>query len=217
MERQAYEQVKALVEQWDDDWGCGPFEDSLPGEDELQRLNQLTGRDWTAEDVREICFEYGSHNSTEETVYFLFHGDYPPVTNVELAFYRLKPGAAPEPQAVYEKYRLGGQMDTLEPLPWANITAALRSVPGFREHVWARAGYRPDHTHSVRMNCLEQPDPWSDVHFWAFWYGGQGNPDPNHLLCLSCRNLTEEQIQSLLDLLAGLGVPLQYRQEDHAY
>ena len=87
MEEIHYEAVKALVEQWDYDWGCGPFEDCLPEEDEVRKLNDWTGRSWTAEDVRLACFEYASHNSLEETIYFLFHGAYPPVTTTELVFY----------------------------------------------------------------------------------------------------------------------------------
>lgn len=217
MEEANYEQVKALVEQWDYEWGCGPFEDCLPEEDELRRLNELTGRTWEAEDVLETCFEFSSHNSVDETVYFLFHGDYPPVTNVDLVFYRPKPGAALDPKTVYEKYRLGNQMKALEPLPWAEITEAIRSVPGFQEHPWAAAGYKPDHTHSLRMNGLDQPNPWSDVHFWAFWYGGRKNPEPNHVLSLSCHNLPEEQLQALIDLLAGFDLPVRYREEDHTY
>ena len=117
MDERVFEQVSALVEHWDEEWGCGPFEESLPEEDELQKLNELTGRDWAAEDVRDVCFEFSGHNSLEETVYFLFHGDYPPITNVELVFYRLKPGAALDPAAVYEKYRLGNQTKALVPLP----------------------------------------------------------------------------------------------------
>ncbi len=215
MDAKSYEQVKTLVEQLDEDWGCGPYEEALPNEARLREINALTGRNWTAEEIRGLCFLYSSHNSTAETVYCLFHGDYPPVTNVDLVFYRPKPGAVPEPRTVYEKYRLGNQMKALVPLPWADITAGLRAVPGFREHQWARAGYKPDHTHSFRFDALEQPDDWSDVHFWAFWYGGRGNPDPDHLLCLSCHNLPQMQIQALTDLLAGFDVPLQYREEDH--
>lgn len=212
MEKTNFEQVKTLVEQWDEDWGCGPFEDCLPEEDELRLLNELTGREWDAEDVRYACFEYHSHNSLEETVYFLFHGDYPPITNVDLVFYRPKPGAVLNAEAVYEAYRLGKQMKALEPLPRTNIMEGLRSFPGFQEHHWN--GFVSD---VLCMDCLEQPDPWSDICFHVFWYGGKGNPQPDHLLCLSCRNMMEEQIQALTNLLAGFGIPLQYREEDHSY
>ena len=215
MNEQNYEQVKALLEQLDYDWGCGPYEEALPDADQLRTLNALTGRSWTAEDIREICFLYGSHNSTEETVYYLFRGAYPPVTDVDLIFYRLKPGAAPDQKTVYETYRLGGQMETLESLPRTGVTEALRSVPGFQEHPWARDGYRSDQTHSVRFDCLDQPDHWSDVHFWAFWYGGRENPEPDHMLRLSCHNMAEAQVNILTDLLASFGIPLQYREEDH--
>ena len=212
MEKKNYEQVRALVENWDYGWGCGPWEDSLPEADELRELNRLTGREWTAEDVRELCFEFSSHNSLEETAYFLFHGDYPPVTNVNLAFYRLKPGAVLDPQTVYEKYRLGNQMKALVPLPAEEITEALRALPGFREHSWN--GYQPE---GLRMDCLEQPDAWSDVHFWTFWYGGRNNPRQDHVLNICCRDLSEDQIQALLDVMADFEIPLRYREEDHNY
>lgn len=210
MEEKHYEQVRSLVEQMDYDWGLGPYEEALPDEDRLRKLNELTGRDWSAEEIRDICFLYGSHNSTEETVYFLFHGGYPPVTNVDLVYYRLKPGAALDAKTVYEKYRLGNQMKALAPLPVEEILEALRALPGWKEH-------KREGSDSVRFDCVKQPDAWSDVHFWIFWYGGQKNPRPDHLLRLSCHNLKEGQIQSLLDVMEGFGIPLQYREEDHSY
>ncbi|MCI9120895.1 MAG: hypothetical protein HFG00_05135 [Oscillibacter sp.] len=211
MEEIHYEAVKALVEQWDYDWGCGPFEDCLPEEDELRKLNDWTGRSWTAEDVRLACFEYASHNSLEETIYFLFHGAYPPVTNTELVFYRSRPGAVLDPKTVYETYRLGKQMKALVPLPVEEITEALRAVPGFQED--PQKGFAP----GLLMNGLEQPAYWSNVCFYAFWYGGRGNPRPDHLLCLSCRNLSGPQIQTLTGLLADFALPVQYREADHIY
>lgn len=212
MDKMRFEQVKAMVEDWDGEWGCGPFEDCLPEEADLRKLNALTGQSWTAEDVRLACFEYSSHNSLEETACFLFHGDYPPVKNVHLVFYQLKPGAVLDAKTVYEKYRLGNQMKALLPLPVEDITEALRNVPGFQEHRWDR--YQPDFP---RMDSIDQPDPWSDTHFVVFWYGGRRNPKPDHLLCLSCHNLHEKQLKTLTDLLAGFGLSVQYREEDHAY
>jgi len=207
MNEQAYEQVKAMVENWDEEWGCGPFEDCLPEEDELRKLNDLTGREWTAEDVRLACFEYTSHNSLEETVYFLFHGEYPPVTNVDMAFWKLKSGAVLDPKTVYEKYRMGGQLKALIPLPMEEIKEAFCALPGWKKYDW-------EESDSARFDCLDQPDKWSDVHFWLFWYGGRKNPQPNHLLRLFCRNLSGEQLQSLLGLMEGFEIPLQY-QEAH--
>ena len=212
MEEKNFRRVMELVERWDYEWGCGPWEDSLPEADEVLELNELTGQNWTAEDVRELCFEFSSHNSLEETAYFLFHGDYPPVTNVNLVFYRLKPGAVLDPQTVYEKYRLGNQMKALVPLPAEEITEALRALPGFREHSWN--GYQPE---GLRMDCLEQPGAWSDVHFWTFWYGGRNNPRQDHVLNICCRDLSEDQIQALLDVMADFEIPLRYREEDHNY
>ena len=42
MEKKNYEQVRALVENWDYEGGCGPWEDSLPEADELRELNRLS-------------------------------------------------------------------------------------------------------------------------------------------------------------------------------
>ena len=37
MREENYEPVKALVETWDEEWGCGPYEDCLPEAEELDR------------------------------------------------------------------------------------------------------------------------------------------------------------------------------------
>lgn len=208
MDQMKFEQIKAMVEDWDEEWGCGPFEDCIPEETDLRKLNTLTGQNWTAEDVRLACFEYSSHHSLEETAYFLLYGDYPPANSVNLVFYQLKPGAALDPESVYEKYRLGNQMKALRPLPMEEITDALRNLSGFQEHPWG--AYKPE---NLRMDCTSQPDPWSDVHFWAFWYGGRKNPRPDHLLCLACHNMTETQIESLKNCLSRFDISLQYRED----
>jgi len=127
-----------------------------------------------------------------------------------MAFWKQKPGAVLDPKTVYEKYRLGGQLKALIPLPMEEIEEAFRALPG-----WKR--YDREESGSARFDCLDQPDAWSDVHFWLFWYGGRKNPQPDHLLRISCRSLSGEQLQSLLDLMEGFGVPLQYREENHAY
>lgn len=209
MDEKRFAQVCAMVEAWDEEWGCGPFEDCLPEEEDLRTLNALTGQNWTAEDVRGVCFEFSSHNSLEETAYFLIHGDYPPVNDVNLVFYKCRPGAKLAPETVYNAYRLGNRMKALLPLPVEEITEALRTAPAFQEHQWNNV--QPDF---LRMDCLDQPDAWSDVHFWAFWYGGRKNPRPDHLLCLACHNLTETQIGMLLNRMAQFDVPLQHREEE---
>ena len=64
------------------------------------------------------------------------------------------------------------------------------------------------------MDALEQPNSWSDARFWAFWYGGRKNPRPDQLLCLSCHNLSEEQIRSLTERMADFDLPVRHRAED---
>ncbi len=215
MREENYEPVKALVETWDEEWGCGPYEDCLPEAEELRRLNELTGRNWKAEDVRDVCFEFSAHNSLEETVYFLLHGEYPPVYQVRLVFYRPKPGAALDPKAVYEKYRFGGKMKALEKLPYEQIVEKLRGFSGWAE--WTPGG-GGDMGRNRRFDCVEQRKYWSDTHFWIFEYGRETETEhETQLICLSCRNLSEEQIQALTDILAAFGLSVQDREEDHAY
>lgn len=79
MEHENLEQVKELINRIADSY-------DLPTEEQVAEMCSLTKEDWSAEDLQEICCEYWSHNSLEETAYIMFHGEYPPVHEVVLLF-----------------------------------------------------------------------------------------------------------------------------------
>lgn len=118
MESKNLEKVKQLIERISDSYG-------LPTKKQVEKMRNLTGIDWSAEDLQMQCCEYWSHNSLDETAYFMFHGNYPPVRDVNLIFWKYKPGVVMDAQTVFEKYRLGkGKLKAL----------ARREVNSQREH-----------------------------------------------------------------------------------
>lgn len=84
MEEKNLEQVKELIDRIADSY-------DLPTGEETEEMQKLTGIDWDAEDLQMMCCEYWSHNSIDETAYLMFHGEYPPVREVELCFGNISP------------------------------------------------------------------------------------------------------------------------------
>lgn len=175
-----------------------------PDPEDVAEANRLTGRNWEAEDLRLICCEYWSHNSLEETAYQLLHGDLPPVRETDLAFWRAKSGAVLDSAAVYKKYCTGGAMKALEPLPMEEILAALRTLPGWREKERKWSG------EDRRFDCQSQAEYWSNTHFWVFPYG---KDEAVQMVRLSCHNMSDEQIQTLVALMAQFDCSEQYRED----
>lgn len=176
-----------------------------PELEDVAEVNRLTGQDWTAEDLRLICCEYWSHNSLEETAYQLIHGDLPVVRETDLAFWRAKSGAALDAAAVYRKYCTGGAMKALEPLPMEEILTAVRALPGWKEYE------RAEDEKDRRFDCESQSEYWSDTHFWLFPYG---KDETVQMVRLSCHNMSDEQMQILIDLMAQFDCSEQYREEE---
>ena len=100
MENKNLARIKLLINRIADLYDPPPVE-------QTEEMRILTGRNWSAEDLKMACFEYWSHHSLDETAYMLLHGDYPPVCEEELVFWRYKPGVRLDDSAVYEKYRFG--------------------------------------------------------------------------------------------------------------
>lgn len=175
-----------------------------PEPEDVAEVNRLTGRDWEAEDLRLICCEYWSHNSLEETAYQLIHGDLPAVRETDLAFWRAKSGAVLDAAAVYLKYCTGGAMKALEALPLEEIMAAVQALPNWRKEEQA-SGEK-----NVRFDCQSQAEYWSDTHFWVFPYGKDGAVQ---MVRLSCHNMSDEQIQTLVALMAQFDCSEQYRED----
>lgn len=137
----------------------------LPTEEETAKMRELTGIDWNAEDLQILCCEYWSHHSLEETAYLMLHGEYPPVQECDIVFWRDKPGCVLDDKAVYETYRLGkGTLETLEPLPLGEILKKTAEMfPEWRLNTKASREGR-----SWRFDALEQAEYWTDTHFWIF-------------------------------------------------
>ncbi|WP_297979622.1 hypothetical protein [uncultured Oscillibacter sp.] len=96
----------------------GYSQEGPPSEEQVRQMRHLTGIDWTAEELWQHCFEYTSRASLEETAYLMFHKEYPPVYEADLAFWKCRPDISLDERAVYETYRFGrGALKTLEPLP----------------------------------------------------------------------------------------------------
>lgn len=204
MEGKNLEQVKELINRIADYY-------DLPSEEETNRMQQLTGMDWGAEELQLSCCEYWSHHSLAETAYLMFHGTYPPVHEENLVFWNMKPGVTMDDQAVYEQYRLGkGTLKAVEPLPLEEILHHIRTeFSGWQENVQAGAEGK-----SWRFDCLDQSTYWSDTHFWIFEYGRETDVQREHqLLSFSCHNLAKAQIHLILSCTELFQCSLHIREE----
>lgn len=203
MEKEHLEQVKELINRIADRY-------DLPSSEQVAEMQRLTNKDWKAKELQELCFEYWSHHSLEETAYFMFHGNYPPVHEVELIFWKYRPGVILDDQEVYEKYRLGrGKLNVLEALPLEEIQQKIKDTFTGWQHKT-----RASDEKNWRFDCLTQPEYWSDTHFWIFEYGRETEIQREHqILEFSCHNMSEEQIKPILDCMENFQCPLHIRNE----
>lgn len=199
MENENLEQVKELINRIADSY-------DLPSEEQVAEMRRLTNADWEAEDLQEICCEYWSHNSLDETVYIMFHGNYPPVHEAEFVFWRYKQGVALDDQMVYEKYRFGkGAVKALEALPLEEILQKIRKT--FSD--WNQNTDVKQNGKSWRFDCLNQAEYWTDTHFWIFEYGRDTERQREHqILRFSCHNMSEEQIKIIFECMESFQCPL---------
>lgn len=203
MGKEALEQIKELIDQIADSY-------DLPSDEQVDEMRRLTNQDWETEDLQELCCEYWSHHSLEETAYLMFHGNYPPAHETELIFWRYKPGVVLDNQEVYEKYRLGrGTLNALEALPLEEIRQKIKNT--FTD--WQQKTRVSDEK-SWRFDCLTQPEYWSDTHFWLFEYGRETEGQREHqILRFSCHNMSEEQMKLILECMENFQCPLHIRNE----
>ena len=204
MEEKNLESVKELIDRIADFYG-------LPTKEETEEMRRLTGIDWDAEDLQMTCCEYWSHNSLEETAYLMFHEEYPPTRQVELSFWRYKPGVVLDDQTVYKKYRLGkGNLKALEALPLEEI---LQKVKDQFSDWQENTKVEHDGT-SWRFDCLNQTDYWTDTHFWIFEYGRETDLQREHqILVFNCHNMSDTQINLILECMSSFQCPLHIREE----
>lgn len=203
MEEKNLEQVKELINRIADSY-------DLPTEEQVERMNQLTGEEWNAEDLQMICCGYWSHHSLEETAYMMFHGDYPPMHETELVFWKYKSGVVLDDNMVYEKYRFGkGTLKALEALPLDKILEGLKEMfPKWEVE-------KSDGNYSYRFGSPEQEAYWSDTNFWLFEYGRDSETGREHqLLRFSCHNMSEQQIDTILRCMENFQCPLHIREEE---
>lgn len=203
METKNLEKVKELINRIADYY-------DLPTEEQTEEMRKLTGINWDAEDLQMSCCEYWSHNSLEETAYFMFHEGYPPIHEVELIFWKYKLGVVLDDKTVFEKYRLGkGKLKALEALPLEEILQKIKELfSGWQQN------NRVGGDKSWRFDCLEQTEYWTDTHFWIFEYGRETDLQREHqILKFSCHNMSDEQIKLILECMESFQCPLHIREE----
>ncbi len=204
MEEKNLEKVKELINSVSDYY-------DLPTDEEIEEMCELTGIDWNAEDLQMICCEYWSHHSLEETAYLMFHESYPPIHEVKLCFWKYKQGVVLDDQTVYEKYRFGkGTLKALEALPLEEIIEKIKELfSDFQENTEAGSAGE-----SWRFDCLGQKEYWSDTHFWIFEYGRETELEREHqILEFSCHNMSDEQINIIIECLKHFQCQLHIREE----
>lgn len=200
MEEQNLEQVKELINRIADSY-------DLPTDEQVSEMHRLTGIEWDAEDLQMSCCEYWSHNSLEETAYLMFHESYPPVSEVELGFWSYKSGAVLDDDAVYEKYRLGGNMKALESLPYEQIIQDIKNCfPEWQEDEEARhEGW------CFTFNGPESAEYWKELFFSIYLYSTK--TDIPQMMVFTCHNMDEEQINQIIACMEKFNCQLRHKEE----
>ncbi|MCI8826806.1 MAG: hypothetical protein HFH63_13185 [Lachnospiraceae bacterium] len=203
MEYENLEQVKELINRIADIY-------DIPTKEQVRKMQELTGVEWDAKDLQMACCEYWSHNSLEETAYFMFHEDYPPVQEEDLVFWKYKQGVVLDSQEVYEKYRLGkGKLKALEALLVKEIFQKVKEK--FSD--W-KQDMETSNEESCRFICPEQKEYWTDTHFWIFLYGREANGQKEtQMVRFSCHNMNEQQIQVIFACMEEFECSLYIREE----
>lgn len=198
-----FEQVKKLIEQISDSY-------DLPTKKQTEKMQKLTGINWSAEDLQMQCCEYWSHNTLEETAYFMLHGEYPSVRDVNLVFWQYKPGVVMNDREVFEKYRLGkGKLKALQALPLNQILQKINDL--FTG--WQKNDSLCDDKH-WRFDCLDRTEDWMDTHFWILEYGRDVDSQREHqILKFCCHNMNDEQIGLILECMGSFQCSLHIREE----
>lgn len=204
MEEKNIEQVKELINRIADSF-------DLPTEEQVLKMRRLTGIDWETEELQMLCCGYWSHHSLEETVYLMFHEEYPPVNETDLVFWKYKPGVVMDDKEVYEKYRLGkGKLKAIEALDVEDILQKIKnSFLGYEQNL--KAGREGG---SYRFDCLEQSEYWKDTHFRIFIYGREIDAQKeNQLVRFLCHNMSEQQISAIVACMEEFQCSLHIREE----
>ena len=153
---------------------------------------------------------YAQNQTAKHHLYLIFHEAYPPVREVELAFWRYEPGVILDDQTVYDNYRFGRkQLRGLEALPLEEILLKIKAL--FAD--WQENTEAGDEE-SWRFDCLEQAAYWTDTHFWIFEYGRETELQREHqMLRFVCHNMSNAQIDLILNCMDSFQCPLHIREE----
>ena len=192
-----YEKVKGLIRRIADYYG--PVEENPLLEEQTAEMCRLTGRNWDAEEVGNWCFEYWSRASLDETAYFFFHGDLPEAEEIELVFWKLKPGANVEPQTLYEKLRYVktcAKVKAVELLPIEELVSQLKELLSGWEQQEGRDVFRK----------VRPQEPWHTEEVRLFGYGDK-------MLSITCINVSETDRTAILRKMEGVGCTA-YRPEE---
>ena len=192
-----YEEVKGLISRIADYYG--PVEENPLLEEQTAEMCRLTGRNWDTEEVGNWCFEYWSRASLDETAYFFFHGDLPEAEEIELVFWKLKPGANVEPQTLYEKLRYVktcAKVKAVELLPMEEIVPQLKELLSGWEQQEGRDVFRK----------VRPQEPWHTAEVRLFGYG-------DNMLSITCINVSETDRTAILRKMEGVGCTA-YRPEE---
>ena len=175
-------------------------------------MQKLTNVDWDAEDLQMYCMEYWSHHALEEVAYLMFHEDYPPEHEIELVFWKYKPNFDLDDNVVYETYRFGrGKLKALEALPMEEIIKALQeNLPHYHINTGVAVG------RSWRFDCLKQETYWTNTHLRLFTYGRETEIEHEYQIAnFSCHNMSEEDINIVLECMENFQCKLHIREEQH--
>ncbi len=185
-----YEAVKILIDEIADSY-------DVPSEEQVEKMNRFTGGSWTPENLREYCCDYWSgpfSNSLDATAYAMYHnGGYPKLEEIEMVFWKLKPGASMEPKTLYEKLRFiktCAKVKAVEILPVEEIVSRLEELfPG-----WERKKGRE----LPAFQKVQPDEPWNVQEVSLYGY-------ENKMLSVTCTNLSEKDRNAVVQVMETFG------------
>lgn len=227
METKNLEQVKDLILEIDDD---------TPTKEQVQRMNELTGIDWSIEDLKWECHGCSwDFHTLEESAYCMFHKVYPPGHCKTFVFWKYKPGiitdnniltthydfddshstqyASEKDHVLWHKYQLGrDRTDDLEALPlWDIIKSIQERYPNWYE--------KDPEANKHKVFCftsLQQENYWMDTSFSILQYDRFINSqEETQMLEFSCHNMTDDQMKPIFECMAYFQCSLHWQEDEN--
>ena len=227
VETKNLEAVKDLILEIDDD---------TPTKEQVQRMKELTGIDWSIKDLKRKCHGCSwDFHTLEETTYCMFHKKYPPGYCKTFVFWKYKPGiiadnniltthydfdnshstqyASAKDHALWHKYQLGRERsDDLETLPLWDIIKSIRE----RYSNW----YEPNpESNKYKVFCFvfsQQENYWVDTSFSIMQYGRYINSqEESQMLEFRCHNMRDDQIKPIFECMADFQSSLHWQEVEN--